>query len=428
MKMNENGFENRNEEPNTFPENHEYAQQTVAPQPPEPPKKKGKFGLILTAAVVAAAFGGSLLTAFVFMPIASRDNAQAVEQLPTKEEIAAQYQAPEETPQLGGNEVAIENLQNPVVEIADSISDSVVGIRCYDKEFVSGQEPVENLLAAGTGFVISDDGYILTNNHVVSGGNLYKIVTSDGEERTAELVGADSLSDIAVLRIEGLSLPAVPLGDSDSLKAGEISIAIGNINEDRFNNSVTVGYVSVVDKEIVLDGRKMDVIQTDAAINPGNSGGPLINGEGKVIGVNTAKRFYSGTDAYGNVLNSEGVGFAIPINRAIDIAQELIENGSIPRAGIGLTYSLISETDAKLWDTPRGALVVDVIAGGPADKAGIQPNDIILEIDGVDLTDGEEMPPLTEMAIGTEVAAKVWREGKEYQTTFVLEDMNTFND
>ena len=449
--MNENGFNNfggQEGRPNHFSgqnnqPNQPGTQQTPpygcqpAPQPdmqqpnmdgqqgeaPKPPKKKRKFPKAFVSAVAGVVAGG-LLTAFVIMPAAGGQAALPAQQLPTREE-QTQEQGTGETPSLGGEAQSIQNVQNPAVEIAENISGSVVGITAYNKQLVSGQEPVEQALDAGTGFVISEaEGYILTNNHVVANGNLIKVTTPDGEEHIAEKVGGDATTDIAVIKVENLGIKAVPIGDSDSVKAGELAVAIGNIRGETFNNSVTVGHVSIAQQEISLDGNKMQMIQTDAAINACNSGGPLVGENGEVIGVNTAKKYYSGIDANGNLLTSEGVGYAIPINKAVDTAQQLIENGSIPRAGIGITYSLISDVDAKLWDTPRGALVADVTAGGPADQAGLQQNDVIMEIDGVDLTTGADMPVLSQKEVGEKIAAKVWREGREYSVEFTLADMN----
>ena len=260
---------------------------------------------------------------------------------------------------------------------------------------------------------------------MVADGNLIKITTSDNEEHVAQVIGRDPASEIAVLKVDGLSLQAAPLGNSDELKVGELSVAIGNVHGDTFNNTVTVGYVSNVSTAISLsNGVTLDVIQTDAAINPGNSGGPLLDSKGNVVGVTVAKKLYAGYDENGNVISSEGVGYAIPINKAINIAQQLIENGSIPRAGIGLSYSMISEVDASLWQTPRGALVASVIAGGPAEKAGLQQNDVITEIDGVDLTTADKMPSFDTKKVGDTVSATIWRDGKEYTVTMTLEDLN----
>lgn len=389
-------------------------------EPPASKKKKSTWKIVLAA--VAGVVAGCLIMAFVILPFAGQVMRP---KLPNKQE-QQQDQATEEAPKLGGDSEGITSTAEPAVQIAENISPSVVGIVAYEKQLVSGQQPIEQALDAGTGFVISDDGYILTNNHVVAGGNLIKVRTSDGQEQVAQKVGGDSATDIAVLKVDGLGIKAVPIGDSDAIKAGELAVAIGNIYGDTFSNAVTVGHVSITSQEVIVDGNKMDVIQTDAAINPGNSGGPLIGSDGKVIGVTNAKKFYSGMDQEGNLLNSEGVGYAIPINKAIDIAQQLIQNGSIPRAGIGITYQMVSDVDAKLWETPRGAIVAEVTAGGPADQAGIQQNDVITEIDGVDLTTGADMPPLSQKPIGETITATVWREGKEYSVEMTLADMNTF--
>ncbi|MEA4853321.1 MAG: trypsin-like peptidase domain-containing protein [Christensenella sp.] len=395
------------------------------PEGKKPNKKKEKkhgIGGMMAVVAVAGILAGCLLMAFVISPlIQSRGTA-----LPNLQESEQQAEA-SAAPDLGGEASAIQDTANPVVQIADEYDDSVVGVTAYNKQLVSGQEPVEQALAAGTGFFISNDGYILTNNHVIASGNLIKVKTSDNEEHVAEIVGADPATDIAVLKVDGLNDRAVPLANSDELKVGELAVAIGNVRGDTFSNTVTVGYVSVLSTPVMLNGIKMDMIQTDAAINPGNSGGPLVGSNGEVIGVTTAKKFISGYDESGNTLNSEGIGYAIPINKAVSIAQQLIENGSIPRAGIGISYSMISAVDANLWGTPRGALVVEVTEGGPAAKAGIQQNDVITSIDGVDLTDGTEIPSMAEKAIGDTISATVWREGKEYSVDMTLEDLNTFS-
>ncbi|BDF59339.1 hypothetical protein CE91St36_21560 [Christensenellaceae bacterium] len=409
------------QQPPVYDDSYNYDQ----PSPKKKKKEKNKrhgIGGIITAVAVAGILVGCLLMAFVIGPIINGGN-NVLPTLPTQEEQQREQQ--QEAPQLGGDAANISDSANPVVDIAEAMKDRVVGITAYNKQLVSGQEPIEQALNAGTGFVISNDGYILTNNHVVADGNLIKITTSDNEEHVAQVIGRDPASEIAVLKVDGLSLQAAPLGNSDELKVGELSVAIGNVHGDTFNNTVTVGYVSNVSTAISLsNGVTLDVIQTDAAINPGNSGGPLLDSKGNVVGVTVAKKLYAGYDENGNVISSEGVGYAIPINKAINIAQQLIENGSIPRAGIGLSYSMISEVDASLWQTPRGALVASVIAGGPAEKAGLQQNDVITEIDGVDLTTADKMPSFDTKKVGDTVSATIWRDGKEYTVTMTLEDLN----
>lgn len=399
-------------------------------QQPKPPKKKREktkrhgIGGIITAVAVAGILVGCLLMAFVIGPVINGGNGM-LPTLPSQEtEQQQQENSQKEAPELGGESADIKDSANPVVDIAEAMKDSVVGITTYNKQLVSGQEPVEQAVSAGTGFLISGDGYILTNNHVVEEGNLVKVKTSDNQEHVAEVVGKDAASDVAVLKVDGLNLPAAPLGNSDELKVGELSVVIGNVHGDTFNNTVTVGYVSNVSKTISINGITLNVIQTDAAVNPGDSGGPLLDSKGNVIGMTTAKQFYAGYDSSGNALSSEGIGYAIPINKAIDIAQQLIENGSIPRPGIGLSYTMISEVDASLWQTPQGALVADVTPGGPAEKAGLRQNDVITEIDGVDLQAADKMPSFDGKNIGDTISATVWREGKEYTVTMTLEDLN----
>ncbi|MEG1393006.1 MAG: trypsin-like peptidase domain-containing protein [Christensenellaceae bacterium] len=396
-------------------------------EPPQKPKKKKGMGGIIAIVAVAGIVAGVLLSSFVVAPFISNVK-KANEQMKTELTVTNTQEA-SSAPALGGEKTEISDKENPVVEVFENVSDSVVSVVTYAKEYREGQEPVETMLTAGTGFVISEDGYILSNHHVAADGNLVKVIDSDGKEYVADVIGTDAPTEIAVLKADGLKAKPVAIGDSDAVKVGEMAIAIGNpVTKNSegidFSSTLTVGYISAVNREIVLDGQKFNMFQTDAAINPGNSGGPLVNDTGEVIGVNTAKKFYSGYDVSGNALQSEGIGYAIPMNKAMEIAQKLIQDGSIPRAGIGLTYGLISADDAQIWKTPRGALVAQVVPGGAADKAGIKQNDIITELDGVDLTKGANMPILSERTVGDTIQAKIWREGKELSIDLILQDLN----
>lgn len=396
-------------------------------EPPQKPKKKKGMGGIIAIVAVAGIVAGVLLSSFVVAPFISNVK-KANEQMKTELTVTNTQEA-SSAPALGGEKTEISDKENPVVEVFENVSDSVVSVVTYAKEYREGQEPVETMLTAGTGFVISEDGYILSNHHVAADGNLVKVIDSDGKEYVADVIGTDAPTEIAVLKADGLKAKPVAIGDSDAVKVGEMAIAIGNpVTKNSegidFSSTLTVGYISAVNREIVLDGQKFNMFQTDAAINPGNSGGPLVNDTGEVIGVNTAKKFYSGYDVSGNALQSEGIGYAIPMNKAMEIAQKLIQDGSIPRAGIGLTYGLISADDAQRWETPRGALVAQVVPGGAADKAGIKQNDIITELDGVDLTKGANMPILSERTVGDTIQAKIWREGKELSIDLILQDLN----
>jgi len=226
----------------------------------------------------------------------------------------------------------------------------------------------------GSGFVISSDGYILTNNHVINDATQIKIKLSDGKEYDAKVVGRDPKTDLALLKAEGASnLHPLQLGDSDSLKVGNWVVAIGS--PFGLEQTVTAGIVSAKGR-VIGSGPYDNFIQTDASINPGNSGGPLLNTEGRVVGINTAIFSQSG----GNV----GIGFAIPVNMAKEIVPQLEENGHVTRGWLGVGIQKITPELAKSFGLKdeKGALVSQVVKGGPADKAGIETGDVIVEFDG----------------------------------------------
>ncbi len=410
----------------------QYAQPEYgAPRQPEhePPKRKrgmaGWMGLIAVGGVV----GGILLGMLCIAPMIATQNTAGSATKVTSESVTAEEIPTEAPSNIGSIATPITDMSNPVPEVVENLSGSVVSVVTYQKELVSGQEPIEDLMGAGTGFVISDDGYVLTNQHVVAVGNEIKVVTSDNRTLTATMVGQDADTDLAVLKVDDLNLKAVPIGNSDGTKVGEIAIAIGNpVNqkdgEMDYSSTVTVGYISALDRQIVLDGQKFNMIQTDAAINPGNSGGPLVNKNGEVIGITSAKKFVSMMDSMGNTIPSEGVSYAIPISDAMEIVNKLISDGGIPKVGIGITFSMITEEDAKLWEVPKGALVAEVTPGSPAAEAGLQQYDVIMTFDGADLTAGDEVPVLSERNVGDTITLKIWRDGVEKDLDIVLRDLN----
>jgi serine protease Do len=227
----------------------------------------------------------------------------------------------------------------------------------------------------GSGFVVSPDGIVITNQHVTAGATEIVVTTRDGDDYPAELLGEDPFTDIAVLRIEGTDLPVVPLGRSADLMIGEWVIAIGNPYGYLLGNtepSVTAGVVSAVGRNLIPSGNDQSVyvgmIQTDAAINPGNSGGPLINALGEVVGVNSSIFSESG--------GSVGVGFAIPIERALRVAAELQQYGSVRRSWVGL--SVAGADRMRDWKETGGLVVTEVAPGGPADRGGVRPNDVLV--------------------------------------------------
>lgn len=291
----------------------------------------------------------------------------------------------------------------------------------YD-EFQSDQdgssEKVE--VGGGTGFVISSDGLILTNRHVVSDENAeYTVVLDDGTEYAAAVLGRDTFNDIAVMKIEATGLPTLDLGDSDSLQQGQTVIAVGNVLA-LYQNTVTKGVVSGLSRTLG-NGVLTDLIQTDAAINQGNSGGPMVNLYGQVVGINTA------VDRAG-----EGIGFAIPINEAKVIVDSVKEFGHIVRPYLGVRYMMIDEDLQQQNNLPYsyGALVqsdptkpkqLAVIPGSPADQAGLEANDIILEINGMKVEGALGLPKaLEQFKVGDTVTLKIYHDGQEVEKTATL--------
>ena len=240
--------------------------------------------------------------------------------------------------------------------------------------------PVEGV---GSGVIIDEKGYILTNNHVIDDAERLKVTLADGRVLKGKVAGTDEVTDLAVLKVESEEpLPAAALGDSDGLKAGQIVLAIGNPFGLTGGPAVTAGIVSSLDRSIQTRNGVLELIQTDAAINPGNSGGPLVNTKGEVIAINTANMPYA-----------QGIGFAIPVNTAKKILQELIEKGKVARAWIGIASIKVTPRLARFYGLPtrEGALVAGVEPYSPADDAGLRKGDIIEEIDGSRVEDPSEI-------------------------------------
>lgn len=273
--------------------------------------------------------------------------------------------------------------------------------------------------STGSGIFISSDGYILTNNHVIEGGKSYQIIYSDGSQNDASLVGTDQYSDLAVLKVSD-NVPAIAtLGNSDALNPGETVIAIGSPLGD-FKNTVTVGVVSATGRSIDSgSGYSIDgLIQTDAAINQGNSGGPLVNLAGEVVAINTLIVRSTGT---GTV--AEGLGFAIPINTARVISEQLIQNGFVSRPYLGISYQPISPRVAAVYRLPvqYGVYITDIYANSPASQAGLRVGDIITAIDNTNLDDTHEyLNILFQYSAGDPVTLTVNRSGKTIQVQVTL--------
>lgn len=302
-----------------------------------------------------------------------------------------------------------ETVENPVVAISKQVGPSVVGVRVtYTTQSFFGATNAEG---EGSGIIYSENGYIITNYHVVEKAITDKnakvsVILSSGETIDGVVVGGDSITDIAVIKVEKTGLTAAEFGDSEAIEVGELAVAIGNPLGLEFAGSVTVGYVSAVNRTITSSGTTYNLIQTDAAINSGNSGGPLVSSKGKVIGINTAKISATGV---------EGMGFSIPINEALPIVEELIKNKKVARPYIGITGVSISATDAQKYHLVEGVYVYSVETKSPAELAGIKEGDVIVEVNGTKVLSVAEINVIkNKLKAGDKITLKIYR-NKEYQ-------------
>jgi 2-alkenal reductase len=326
----------------------------------------------------------------------------------------------------------------PVVPVASSSNDSNAAVQAVQKVQPAvvtvintmppqrtfgffGQSGTQQPTSSGSGVIISPQGYIVTNNHVVDGYQTLEVIYADGSRVPAKLVGTDQYADVAVIKVDG-SVPAVAqLGDSNSIRIGETVIAIGSALGD-FKNTVTQGVISAVGRSLDTgDGFSLEnMLQTDAAINHGNSGGPLINLAGQVVGINTA--IVRGSSFSGDV--AEGLGFSIPSNTVSDVASQLISKGYYDRPFLGIRWQAITPEIAKANGLPMewGVYVQFVEANSAADKAGVQTGDIITKIGQYDIDDTNTFfSVLNRHKVGETVDLKVWRDGQtlDLQATFM---------
>ena len=288
------------------------------------------------------------------------------------------------------------------------------------KDMFEGPPKERQMSALGSGFIIDKSGIVITNNHVIKDADDIFVKVNGEDEFKAELLGADPLSDIAVLKIKSdKNFTPVNFGDSDKARIGDWVVAIGN--PFGLGGTVTAGIVSARNRTIGLS-RYEDFIQTDASINQGNSGGPLFNLDGDVIGINTAILGQSG---------SIGIGFAIPSNSANKVIKQLIEFGETKRGWLGVRIQVVTKeiADSLKLDKARGALVSSVAKGSPSDKGGIKDGDVILEFDGKTINEMKELPKIVaETEVGKNVKVKIWRNKKELTKTILLGRLETSQD
>lgn len=401
--------------------------QPTQPEEPEEPKKKRRTWLKITALLLALAIVASLGRALLRSAIngLAAHNASGDPAQPAADASGASS-APESAGEPYQRELTPLPETLPTYDSGKTLTaqevyginvDAVCGIATEVTTNVFGQ--TASTAVVGSGFVLTEDGYVVTNNHVVEGTDNVSVKLHDGSTYPAEVVGGDSLSDVALLKIEAEGLSHVAVGDSDAIAVGEGCIAIGNpLGELTF--TMTGGYVSALPREINISGKPISMFQTDAAINAGNSGGPLFDMAGNVIGITSAK--ISGITGSGASI--EGVGFAIPINEALRVVYDLQEYGYVRgRAFLGVTVKELDAATADTYGLPVGPIVQSVVADSCADKAGIAVKDIILAFNERNVkTYTQLMSALNKCSAGDEVTLRIYRAGAELDVTLTLDE------
>jgi len=397
------------------PENPKRDPKPAKVKKPRTPKGgffKKMLAAILALAVVAGSCG---LTAY-FVNDYWADQTERMEKNFNLQILNLQSQIDAMSPASTGNSVS--EGMTPSQVYAQNV-DSVVMISCEVTGTSYGQPAVG--YSRGSGFILSENGYILTNAHVVEGATSVTVTTYAGEEYAATVCGADSTNDVAVLKVEAENLPAVAVGSSADLIVGDQVVAIGNPLGE-LTATMTVGYVSAKDRDVTTDGTTINMIQTDAAINSGNSGGPLFNMKGEVVGITSAK--YSGSSSSGATI--EGIGFAIPMDDVMKLVGDLMEFGYVKGAYMGV---MISDMDpqfaavAQVYGLPIGPIIQSTDEGGAADRAGIQAGDIVLKLDDTEITTVSELTrALRSYEPGDTATITVCREGKELELKITFDE------
>jgi len=368
-------------------------------------RKHKKFSLnYFTVALVSAIIGGLIFGvtfAFVSPMIFEKSSAN---------HATAQKQYDMTPSSKTSNLLSPRNLDNgelkemSVVDISKKVGPAVVGIVNKVKARSFFGQTIEQE-GSGSGIIMSPDGYIVTNSHVVDGSSELKVILNTGKEYAAKIVGQDKRTDLAVLKIDATDLNYAEFGDSDKLEVGELAVAIGNPLGMEFAGSVTVGVISALNRTVTVDDKQLTLIQTDAAINPGNSGGALVNAYGQVIGINTVKIAASGV---------EGLGFAIPINEAKPVIEDLKAYGYVKgRPMIGISGREVTEEDSKMYDIPVGIYIVSVSPYSGAELAGLQPADVIIKCNGKQIKTMNELNEIkNQHKAGDELELTINRQGE----------------
>ncbi len=384
----------------------------------EPPKRKGSCLLFFVIAIVVL---GGIVTVLGFLGITlfqavpeGEDKTsvsfvaeESVE--PTDDAVVPTAHAGEHSLELNHTPQAVENVPQEgglsLQAIYEKAIDSVVSISCD--------------MGTGTGVVLTEDGFVATNAHVIGSAASVEVLLTDGRSLPAAVVGMDGVSDLAVLKVAAEDLTPAEFGNSESLRVGDAVVAIGDPLGIALRGTMTNGIVSAINRDITTGGRTMTLIQTNAALNSGNSGGPLLNCYGQVIGINTMK--------IGDNMNTagvEGLGFAIPSTTVKEVVDQLMRQGYVSgRPGLGLEVQAISPFDRLYYRLPQGLYITAVEAGSDAAQKGILPGDVLLQLDGQWLSDGEGLQSiLYSYEAGDTVQLNIYRNGTQYYVDVTLSE------
>ena len=380
--------------------------------------------LLVTMVAVVAFITGIMFTTMGANFLQAGDYIGTESKASTASESATAYEVDTAVDDLMKNPLAFEQV---FISVADRVNPAVVQIRAekvvrqqgvnpfqgspFEDFFGQPQDREFRSQGLGSGVVFRDNGYIITNHHVIDGAENIQIKFFNGELLDGEVVGSDAFSDIAVIKVDGDNLPSINTGSANDIRVGQWAMAFGSPLAEELQNTVTSGIISALGRYSSNGGSVQNYIQTDAAINPGNSGGPLVDLRGNLIGINTA--IFTRTGGY------QGIGFAIPVNTVLDVAEQLIDNGEVERARLGVEYIGATEALIEALNLPEGAAqVAGVVPGGAAEKAGIQEGDVITALDNRELENA--------LALSTIVGSK--RPGDRIDVTVNREgDLKTFS-